>query len=338
MVAAISHKSFVWLHCKSTIIFKIYYLVPPALFNQCWQRLTRPTHEEILRKIQINFRDRQQEFLRSCAPSPVFALCRCRLCKTNLISAFEIVITKVAVRMKKKTCYEEHGLSSSWFALWLHTSNQCMLQINRDDACKSQVLLSVLSKDFVGGGRWGGTYHRELPSVQLSDEVHVQHDPSGWKKINGIFSFKAENSTCKWYNCSAKVIRITEPYDLFHDGSWSRWGNRCAWQNGEQPSVQHSPEKYFKNACNHCDFEFAKTCQIDCRLKNIPTPVGVVFPQRDGITLVIKGRGRRETPPDISQLQWLWKDIQAKALFENSQVKNERNYLQIKNTVRPPSP
>ena len=102
VVAAISHKSFVWLHCKSTIIFKICYLVPPALFNQCWQRLTRPTHEEILRKIQINFRDRQQEFLRSCAPSPVFALCRCRLCKTNLISAFEIVITKVAVRMKKK--------------------------------------------------------------------------------------------------------------------------------------------------------------------------------------------------------------------------------------------
>ena len=102
MVAAISHKSFVWLHCKSTIIFKNCYLVPPALFNQCWQRLTRPTHEEILRKIQINFRDRQQEFLRSCAPSPVFALCRCRLCKTNLISAFEIVITKVAVRMKKK--------------------------------------------------------------------------------------------------------------------------------------------------------------------------------------------------------------------------------------------
>ena len=137
MVAAISHKSFVWLHCKSTIIFKIYYLVPPALFNQCWQRLTRPTHEEILRKIQINCRDRQQIFLRSC----------------------------------------------------------------------------------------------------------------------------------KWHNCSAKVIRITEPYDLFHDGSWSRWGNRCAWQNGEQPSVQHSPEKYFKNACNHCDFEFAKTCQIDCRLK-----------------------------------------------------------------------
>ena len=53
MVAAISHKSFVWLHCKSTIIFKICYLVPPALFNQCWQRLTRPTYEEILRKINF---------------------------------------------------------------------------------------------------------------------------------------------------------------------------------------------------------------------------------------------------------------------------------------------
>ena len=95
VVAAISHKSFVWLHCKSTIIFKNCYLVPPALFNQCWQRLTRPTHEEILRKIQIHSRDRQQIFLRSCEPSPVCALFRCRLCKTNVVSAFEIVITKV---------------------------------------------------------------------------------------------------------------------------------------------------------------------------------------------------------------------------------------------------
>ena len=156
MVAAISHKSFVWLHCKSTIIFKIYYLVPPALFNQCWQRLTRPTHEEILRKIQINFRDRQQEFLRSCAPSPVFALCRCRLCKTNLISAFEIVITKVAVRMKKKPVTKSTVSAAVDLPCdFIRPTSACCKLIEMMLA-NHKFCYQSCQKIFVGGGGGGG--------------------------------------------------------------------------------------------------------------------------------------------------------------------------------------